>query len=488
MGEGDFQRSFETELLPLSYEDSKIDDLERLFAITSAKLNASSMLDEESYEPEEFDEISNFAQFKLDNPEYFEGNVRNATQRDTSFYMIPKYVKINGKKTKCKAIIDSNGNGLYIILPDGTAIPSNELRELTGIQTFVEAGVLTDEEAQMLLKGGQDVNEIGDMIQNDELDIVLIGEKAKAMVKAKGLDPEKILKEARERDLPEDKKKEEETSLEEQSEQKEEKEEQKELSEQELEDAAKEDAERAGISFDILQIIAAQKGCKVHQIRFRELYRHDIIQERIGKKFEEHKGNLGIARISYGFREEMIIIDKTTGNILHDDRRNDHELEDLVPKWPHGTRMPIKKDEGRSYISYINKDGVVKETKFLNNGKYIDMAKDERERFIVEVQAINKELSEAISQYEKNNTMDNWKKVRDAMAKRVAVDRKYDVLKNQREVTGMTLISALLETIGEVGAPKDLREREKKEIVKDTREIDDEDPRLSSRHRDPRWD
>ena len=245
------------------------------------------------------------------------------------------------------------------------------------------------------------VSEISKMIQENELDIVLIKEKAMAMVRAKGLDPDAILKEAREKDLAKDKQEEVSEELDEPEEEKEE----QGLSEQELDEDAIEDAERAGVGFDILQSLAAQKGCKIHQIRFRELYRPDIIKERIGKNLKEHKGNLAIARITYGFREEMIIIDRTNGKILVDNRKNDHELEDLVPKWPHGTRMPIKKDEGRSYISYIDENGAMKETKYLNNGKYIDMAKDERERFIVEVQSINKELSEAISAYEKNNSI-----------------------------------------------------------------------------------
>ena len=182
----------------------------------------------------------------------------------------------------------------------------------------------------------------------------------------------------------------------------------------------------------------------------------------------------------------MVIVDKTNGSIVIDNRKHDHELEDLVPRWPHGTKMPIKKDEGRSYISYVDDNGVVKETKFLNNGKKIDMAKDERERFIAEVALADKELSEAIKEYQKVDpskqpdlAREKWKDVSQAMAKRVAIDRKYDALRNQREVTALTLVSALVQTIGEVGTPGKIRERE--EI---TREIEEEDPRLSGR--DPR--
>ena len=483
MSEGDVQRSFENEIISLSYDDVRIDDFEKLYAITSAKLNAKSMFDDDAYDPNDFDEISNFAQFKLDHPEFFTEETKSPNQNDMQFYNIPIHVKMNGEKVKCTSLIDINGNGLYVILPDGKVVPSTEFKKLTDIQTFVDAGALTDEEVQRLLNGGESIAEIAKLIENDELDILLIREKAMAMVREKGLDPEAILKEAREKDLAKDEK-EEETLEEEISEEEEKGEEEKD--EGELEEEAIEDAERAGFSFDILQAIAAQKGCKVHQIRLRELYREDIIKERIGKDFRADRGRLAIARITYGFKEEMVIVDKTNGMIKVDNRKHDHELEDLVPKWPHGTKMPIKKDEGRSYISYLDDNGVVKETKFLNNGKKIDMTKDERERFIAEVALADKELSEAIKEYQKVDpskqpdlALEKWKDVSKAMARRVALDRKYDALRNQRDVTALTLVSAIAQTIGEVGAPGRIRERE--EI---TREIEEEDPRLSGR--DPR--
>lgn len=479
MSEGNVQRSFENELILLSYDDVKIDDFEKLYAITSAKLNAESMFDDDAYNPEDFDEICNFAQFKLEHPEFFEGSSKFPNHNDMKFYNIPIHIKMNGQKIKCSSLIDINGNGLYIILPDGKVVPSAEFRKLTDIQTFVESGALTDEDVQKLLKSGESINEISKLIENDELDILLIREKAIAMVKAKGLDPDAILKEAREKDLAQEEKDEEELV--------EEQEEQEEKDEKELDEEAIEDAERAGIEFEVLQAIAVQKGCKLHQIRLRELYREDIIKERIGKDLKQYKGRLAIARITYGFKEEMIIVDKTNGSIIHDNRKHDHEIEDLVPRWPHGTKMPIKKDEGRSYISYLDENGVVKQTKFLNNGKKIDMSKDERERFIVEVEAINKELSEAISAYEKNNTMENWQKVREAMAKRVAIDRKYDALRNQKDVTVLTLISAITQTIGEVGAPSKLREKTREDELEKAKDMEEEDPRLSGR-RDPRWE
>ena len=482
MSEGNEQRNLASEFVPLQF-DVSIDEFEKLYAISSAKLNASSMLDDGAYNPDEFDEICNYAQFKLNHPELFRRDTRIVNQNDTHFYMIPIHIKMFGQNVKCNSLIDANGYGLYVVLQDGKVIPAAEMLELTGIGPLSKAGALTDAEVKELLKSEQSVDEIAKLIANGELDLEEIRYKAFVLVRAKGLDPEAIIKDARERDLPQDEQqKAEEEELADKSEEKEE----EELSPEEerrLEEDAKEEAERIGIGFDVLEQIARQKGCKVHQIRYRELYRQDLIKERIGKDFDRYRGKLGIARITYGFREEMVVIDKTTGSILIDNRKVDHELEDLVPRWPHGTRMPIKKDEARSYISYIDENGNPKKTKYLNNGKYIDMAKDERERFIVEVAAITKELSEAIKAYEKANTMENWQKVRSAMAKRVALDRKYNVLRNQKAVTHRTLESTLEETLGEVGAPSRIRKR-----TEDVLGDDIEDPRLRSRHRDPRWE
>lgn len=482
MSEGDVQRSFENELVFLSNEDVKIDEFEKLYVITAAMLNNPEIFDENAYNPENFDRICNFAEYKLEHQHLFKGARKQPNSKDMSFYTIPITVVIAGKEEECYVSMDSNMNALHIILPNGNVIPTDTLKNLTDIQTFVDAGALTEEEAQRLLNGAGNVDDIARMIEEDELDIILIREKAMALIREKGLDPEAILKEAREKDLAQDEKEEEELAEEE------------ELTDEEKDKEAIEDAERAGFEFDIIQAIAAQKGCKVHQIRLRELYREDIIKERTGKDLKEFKGRVAIARITYGFKEEMVLVDKTNGRILSDDRRHDHELEDLVPKWPRGTKMPIRKDEGRSYITYIDKNGAVKETKFLNNGKKIDMSKEERERFLAEVAEADKRLSEAITEYQSIDAnkdpklaQEKWKNVSKAMAERIAIDKKYDALRNQREVTATTLLATIAQTIGEVGLPGHIRIR-KENVREEASRDDDEDPRLARLFgRDPRW-
>lgn len=445
----------------MNEEEFKIDDFEKLFIIASAKINAAGEVDNETYNPDDFDEICNFAEFKMKHPELFDEKTVKPNQKDLNFYTIPITLGMGDNKIKSYVLVDNVANGLYIVLPNGSVIPAQELKNLTNIQTFLNKGALNEEEINELLKGNNGIKGIAEMIEQDELDIILFKERAAAKVKSKGLDLEELLKD---------------NEVEENKEELEESEElEEEKKEEELERETEEEVKRAGIDFDIVKSIAAAKGCQVYQISIRELYRPEIIKERLGKDLDHHRGNLAIARINYGFKEEMIVVDKNNGNILVDNRKYDHEITDLVPKWPHGTKMPIKKDEGRSYITYINEYGNVKETKYLNNGKYIDMSKEEREKFIAEVQIVNEELSDAIEEYQKNNTMENWKKVRKAMAQRIALDKKYGVLSNQKELTIKTLGSTIDETIGEVGKPKKLREKEELMILAMEKNRDDED-------------
>ena len=132
------------------------------------------------------------------------------------------------------------------------------------------------------------------------------------------------------------------------------------------------------------------------------------------------------------------------------------------------TSRPLAWDSvtGPSYITYLDVYGNVKEAKYINNGKADDMLRDERQRYIAEVAEADKILSNAIDIYQKENTQENWLRVKDAMSKRIQVDKKYRVLENQKENTINTLKETVDETLDKYGRPK-RKER--------TREDDDED-------------
>ena len=99
---------------------------------------------------------------------------------------------------------------------------------------------------------------------------------------------------------------------------------------------------------------------------------------------------------------------------------------------------PLRYDENRDYTTYIDEHGDVKEQKYINNGKEIDMSREERQRYLTEVSEIDKRLSQAIEEYQKHATHENYQKVKDIIKEKVNIDNKYNALYEQREITEKT--------------------------------------------------
>jgi len=100
--------------------------------------------------------------------------------------------------------------------------------------------------------------------------------------------------------------------------------------------------------------------------------------------------------------------------------------------------IPLRYDEGRDYTTYIDVHGDLKEQKFINNGKAHDMERQERQRYLVEVAEVDKRLKEAIDEYQKNGTRENYEKVRGLIKEKVDIDNKYNALGEQRKITKET--------------------------------------------------
>ena len=92
--------------------------------------------------------------------------------------------------------------------------------------------------------------------------------------------------------------------------------------------------------------------------------------------------------------------------------------------------------------------------KYINNGKQNDMLKEERERYITEVAEANERLKAAIDEYQNDNIQDNWLRVKSAMRERIRIDKKYEVLANQKRVTIDTLEETKDETLRKEGRPR----------------------------------
>lgn len=234
-----------------------------------------------------------------------------------------------------------------------------------------------------------------------------------------------------------------------------------------------------GISVDVIDMLAQRYGCRKDQISLRKIENLEKIQEDIGINLKSERGKVIAIRIDYGFQKRYYLINSETGERYRTYREDNGSIEEVkdyfrYPKRKGEDSKPLRKDEKRSYITYLDVNGNIKEMKYINNGKNNDMLKEERERYIAEVSEADNVLKNTIDEYQKDNTQENWLRVKSAMKARILVDKKYNVLENQRKVTEGTLEEAKDETLRKVGKPKD-------------RELQDDDWYTGYFHRDPRW-
>lgn len=130
-------------------------------------------------------------------------------------------------------------------------------------------------------------------------------------------------------------------------------------------------------------------------------------------------------------------------------RENVEDAEQLFKyRWRPGldTHVPMKKPRERegqiTYMTYVDKNGELKEARYINNGKQIDLSIEERERYLAEAREADEVLRDAIEEHEKTPTLESHLRVKDAMEKRVAVDKKYDVLEKQKEVSKDSILNS----------------------------------------------
>ena len=159
-------------------------------------------------------------------------------------------------------------------------------------------------------------------------------------------------------------------------------------------------------------------------------------------------------RIPYKLGYRTFLVEKSTGIAIDAQGRRDNkpdrlydfdEIEDYfrfkLRPGPDGGAdgKPLREDEGRDYTTYIDEKGELQEQKFVNNGKKQDMLREERERYLAEVEEVDQRLKEAIEEYQKHATHENYQKVRDIIKDKVNIDNKYNALDEQRNVTEKTI-------------------------------------------------
>ena len=165
------------------------------------------------------------------------------------------------------------------------------------------------------------------------------------------------------------------------------------------------------------------------------------------------RGGVVAVRIPYKLGYRTFLVEKDTGLTIDShgalDRRPGkfYDYDEIQEYFRFSFRSgsdggengkPLRYDENRDYTTYIDEHGDVKEQKYINNGKEIDMSREERQRYLTEVSEIDKRLSQAIEEYQKHATHENYQKVKDIIKEKVNIDNKYNALYEQREITEKT--------------------------------------------------
>lgn len=113
--------------------DYSIDEFEKLYAIVSAIESAKevshlykSLVIDENFKDEDFNEICNLAEFRAKYKEHFRAGNQVPKEGDLNYYIIPQTKKIRIKNGDEYAMVDTTvrflndnlGNNLYIIMED----------------------------------------------------------------------------------------------------------------------------------------------------------------------------------------------------------------------------------------------------------------------------------------------------------------------------------------------------------------------------------
>ena len=190
-------------------------------------------------------------------------------------------------------------------------------------------------------------------------------------------------------------------------------------------------------------------------VNTREIEDFEQVEEDTGivLKGRYKRGDVVAVRIPYKLQYRTFLVDKNTGMTIDGngdlDRKSGkfYDFDEVEEYFRYELRggpdggdagTPLRHDERDDKITYIDEKGTIQEEDFVNNGKQKDMMKEERQRYITEVGEIDKRLSDAIEEYQKNATRENYERVRDLIKEKVEIDNKYNALDNQRELTEKT--------------------------------------------------
>jgi len=464
----------------LQEENEEMDVFEKMYIFTSASSNSQEMagknktplIREEDLPENGYDSISTFSEYKEEHQRLLEEENRGKNLNDSNYYIIPQTIRKGENVTsRIDVVVDALGNNLYVIMENGKVFPTNQLLKEISEATEryseeINSGRIAPNEIESLFLF-EDVDSLSAAIKDNSLNLEDVQEKVDDYVEDLGIEKKPVSykrmpepsvtykgteNETKEnRDIAKDEKEAEEKK-EEQEEDKAQEEESMVGSQEELEEEEKDKDKKDSELTTISERLSKKLGCKAWQIDYRWIQDYQKLKEDTGLHITEgEKGDILAVRVNYQYRQnKYYILNAKTGELLQNRREisdgNIPEVQDYF--WRKNRKgenvaRPLRNDEGRSYITEVEQDGGIKERKFVNNGKEDDMLREERERYIADVNEANKELSDAIQSYEKSGTREDWTKVQDAMKRRVEVDMKYHIkergLEEQKDATIDTL-------------------------------------------------
>lgn len=482
----------------------EIDRFEKIYIATAAQENSKSQ--EELTSDETLDKIYTLAEYKLrktaeqDTEKQFNQEEQEQLEAASNYYMIPHKVKQevfvgNEKKEKEVEILiihDVEGNSLYTVIDEKNVSLSAAFRKR--IEDYLKVNY-----SKQIQDGQIDVQEIINafsvktvdqvytLVQSGDFSLRYLPDRIDEFLVQKGI-------ETRTNTGKDISTLEQEENLDEyQMEDKKEKDEQQqeEIEEPSLSSEGKGEV-GDGAPQEEIENKKAPEEDYIHKIARINHVSPAVVNTRVIEDFDRIKEDSGIdlngkyepgqvvaVRIPYKFGYRTFLAEIDTGltidakgfietkenRLVNVDEFKDYFRYKITAGRDGGdTGIPLRKNENESVMTQIDEIGAVTTEKFVNNGEKQDMLLEERERYLDEVRKADEELREAIKEYEKDGSRENWIRVKNAMRTRVQIDNKYNALDNQREITDKTKENV-----------KDLTDNVNSRIGKTERSLDDDD-------------
>lgn len=460
-------------------EELKTDEFEKIYIATSSQSNSVN-----KQTNIDVDKMQNLAEYQLSQmkqDDTIDVDARDKLKSAANFYLIPhiveqKYSVGNVDKSKMinvYTVNDTEGYSLYTIIDNKNINISSSFR--SRIEKY-----LRDNYSDEISSGNLDIDEVIEYftphsieelyskVENDHpVTMRFLPMRIDEFVETKGLEPKEFG--INEVDLEEydDLSEENKVSLRDQPEDDLEKETDETLDKTEEANGIVKDGKSIKVDEKEKQIQEPLKESYIERIAKLNNVSPAVVNTRVVENFEKVEEDTGIhlkgkyarggvvaVRIPYKLGYRTFLVEKDTGLTIDGkgtlDRRpgklyDYDEIEEYFRfKLTNGkdggeNGKPLRYDESRDYTTYVDEYGDVKKEKFINNGKKIDMNREERQRYLTEVGEIDKRLSEAIEEYQKKSTHENYQKVKDLIQEKVNIDNKYNALDNQRELTKETM-------------------------------------------------